>query len=144
MNQEYIIIDPRPLEAFKDKTFSGFKKRDVFNTLMKCIEKGLIEPACYWVTECIVSGYSQELFDKLDIMANNIGMANVCHTPLLWIFTRGQGIKLLSFIAKECRKINTFMPDLPKVMSNDGYEGAIVLPPKVGLYRDKPVAVNDY
>ena len=36
------------------------------------------------------------------------------------------------------------MPDLPKVMSNDGYEGAIVLPPKVGLYRDNPVAVNDY
>ena len=38
MNQEYIIIDPRPLEAFKDKTFSGFKKREVFNTLMKCIK----------------------------------------------------------------------------------------------------------
>ena len=33
MDSEYIIIDPRPLEAFKDKTFSGFKKRDIFNSL---------------------------------------------------------------------------------------------------------------
>ena len=85
MNQEYIIIDPRPLEAFKDKTFSGFKKRDVFNTLMKCIEKGLIEHACYWVTECIVSGYSQELFDKLVIYSSKIIHINNPRLPeFLW------------------------------------------------------------
>ena len=28
MNKEFIIIDPRPLEAFKDKTFSDYKKLD--------------------------------------------------------------------------------------------------------------------
>ena len=40
MNEEYLIVDPRPLEAFKDKTFSEFKKRDVYNTLLKSIETG--------------------------------------------------------------------------------------------------------
>ena len=35
MNSDYLIIDPRPLEAFKDKTFSDFKKKDVYNTLFK-------------------------------------------------------------------------------------------------------------
>mgnify|MGYP000002567313 CR=1 FL=1 len=30
MNKDYIIIDPRTLEAFKDKTFSDFKKIDVY------------------------------------------------------------------------------------------------------------------
>jgi len=85
MNQEYIIIDPRPLEAFKDKTFSGFKKREVLNTLMKCIEKGLIEPACYWVTECIVSGYCQELFEKLIVYNSKIIHINNPRLPeFLW------------------------------------------------------------
>ena len=43
MNSDYCIIDPRPLEAFKDKTFSDFKKRDVINKLFKCIEESKIE-----------------------------------------------------------------------------------------------------
>ena len=47
MNSDYLIIDPRPLEAFKDKTFSDFKKRDVYNTLFKCIDEGILEEACY-------------------------------------------------------------------------------------------------
>ena len=58
------IIDPRPLEAFKDKTFSDFKKREVINTLIKSIETGKVEDACYWITECIVSGYCIEIFEK--------------------------------------------------------------------------------
>tara|TARA_Y100001958_G_scaffold14626_1_gene8952 strand:- start:101 stop:1996 length:1896 start_codon:yes stop_codon:yes gene_type:complete len=81
---------------------------------------------------------------KNDIYTAMVEQAKICSVPIEFIAMRGQGIKLLSFIAKECRKINTFMPDLPKIMSNDGYEGAIVLPPKVGLYRDNPVACNDY
>ena len=46
MNKEFIIIDPRPLEAFKDKTFSDFKKADVIKKLFKCIETDKIEEAC--------------------------------------------------------------------------------------------------
>ena len=84
------------------------------------------------------------LMIKNDIYTAMVEQAKICSVPIEFIAMRGQGIKLLSFIAKECRKINTFMPDLPKIMSNDGYEGAIVLPPKVGLYRDNPVACNDY
>ena len=33
---------------------------------------------------------------------------------------------------------------LEKSTANDGYEGAIVLIPKCNLYRDNPVACNDY
>lgn len=85
MNQEFIIIDPRPLEAFKDKTFSDFKKRDVINKLFRCIEEGKIEEACYWVTECICSGYSQELFEKLIIHSSKIVHINSPKLPeYLW------------------------------------------------------------
>jgi len=65
MDSEYLIIDPRPSECFKEKTFSGFKKRDIFKELFKTIEDKKIESACFWITECIVSGYTVEIFEKL-------------------------------------------------------------------------------
>jgi hypothetical protein len=77
MNKDYIIIDGRPLEAFKDKTFSDFKKKDVLNSLFKSIDQGKTEEACFWCTECIVSGYCEELFEKLIIYnSKNIHINN--------------------------------------------------------------------
>ena len=85
MNSDYLIIDPRPLGAFKDETFSNFKKRDVINKLFKCIEGGKIEEACYWVTECICSGYTIELFEKLIIFSSKIVHINSPKLPeYLW------------------------------------------------------------
>jgi DNA polymerase elongation subunit (family B) len=57
---------------------------------------------------------------------------------------RGQGIKLTSYVAKVCREKNTLMPDLEHKQNDDGYEGAIVLPPKCAMYGENPVACNDY
>ena len=84
------------------------------------------------------------LMIKNDIYTAMVEEANICSVPIEFIAMRGQGIKLLSFIAKECSDKNTLMPDLVKTMSKDGYEGAICLKPKAGLYRDNPVAVVDY
>ena len=57
---------------------------------------------------------------------------------------RGQGIKLTSYISKKCREKGTLMPVIEKIMNNESFEGAIVLPPKCGLYLDRPVACVDY
>jgi len=85
MNNDYLIVDPRPLEEFKDKTFSEFKKRDVFNELAKSMETGKVENTCFWVTECIVSGYTLELFEKLIIFATKIVHINNPKLPqFLW------------------------------------------------------------
>ena len=40
-------------------------------------------------------------------------------------------------MAKECRERNVLMPVLKKVYNDGGYEGAIVLNPKVGFYNDE-------
>jgi DNA polymerase elongation subunit (family B) len=84
------------------------------------------------------------LMIKNDIYTAMVEQSKICSVPIEFIAMRGQGIKLLSFISKECSSKNTLMPDLVKTMSKDGYEGAICLIPKSGLYRDKPVAVVDY
>ena len=86
----------------------------------------------------------QHIFRKNDIWTGFIEIANVCSVPIDYIVMRGQGIKLLSFLAKECRSKNTLMPVLEKAENDGSYEGAIVFPPKCGLYLDNPVAVVDY
>lgn len=71
-------------------------------------------------------------------------MAKICSVPISFLVMRGQGIKLTSYVAMKCREKNTLMPVIDKDRSETGYEGAIVLPPKCGLYLDNPVACNDY
>ena len=85
-----------------------------------------------------------DLMDKLNILSGNIGMANVCSVPLSYIILRGQGIKITSLVSKECIAENYTLRELPKASSDGSYEGAIVLPPKKGLYLDTPVSVLDY
>jgi DNA polymerase elongation subunit (family B) len=77
-------------------------------------------------------------------MTGYIEMAKICSVPINFLVMRGQGIKLTSYIAKKCREKKTLMPVMEKPLFDDGYEGAIVLPPKCDLYLDNPVACVDY
>jgi len=86
-----------------------------------------------------------ELLLKLELVTNSIGMANVCLIPLNWSIHRGQGVKILSLVSDILRKEDYLLPFLYKsLFSVESYEGAIVLPPKPGIYLDDPVAVLDY
>ena len=85
-----------------------------------------------------------ELLKKIDIITEFIEMAKLCSVPIDFLVMRGQGIKITSFIAKKCREKQTLMPVIEKSEGDEGYEGAIVLEPKSGLYLDDPVACVDY
>ena len=97
--------------------------------------------AKYCIQDCNLVHY---LFNKSDILTGFIEMAKICSVPINFLVMRGQGIKLQSLIANECRKIKTLIPVIEKGDIDEGYEGAIVLPPKCDLYLDNPVACNDY
>jgi DNA polymerase elongation subunit (family B) len=97
--------------------------------------------AKYCIQDCNLVHY---LFNKSDILTGFIEMAKICSVPINFLVMRGQGIKLQSLIANECRKIRTLIPVIEKGDADEGYEGAIVLPPKCDLYLDNPVACNDY
>jgi len=85
------------------------------------------------------------LFKKNDIWTGTVEQSKICSVPINYIIMRGQGIKLLSFIAKKCREKNTLMPVLQKAENDGSYEGAICLKPRRGFYNDEnPVAVVDY
>jgi DNA polymerase elongation subunit (family B) len=142
----------------------------------KCKYRSII--AKYCIQDCeLVS----KLMAKLQVLTNNIGMANVCHVPLSYLFMRGQGVKIFSLVSRRCREENHLIPVLKKPKSSedtknknvfdmkDGklldnfidelnnknkdheedddednkYEGAIVFPPKKGVYFE-PIPVLDY
>jgi DNA polymerase elongation subunit (family B) len=97
--------------------------------------------AKYCIQDCNLVHY---LFNKSDILTGYIEMAKICSVPINFLVMRGQGIKLQSLIANECRQIRTLIPVIEKGDADEGYEGAIVLPPKCDLYLDNPIACNDY
>jgi len=84
------------------------------------------------------------LMNKTDVLTGYVEMSSICSVPISFLVFRGQGIKLTSYVAKKCRAKDTLMPDLEKSGGNEGYEGAIVLPPKCSMYMDNPVACVDY
>jgi DNA polymerase elongation subunit (family B) len=97
--------------------------------------------AKYCIQDC---NLVHHLLNKIDVLTGFIEMSKICSVPMSFLVMRGQGIKLTSYIAKKCRERDTLIPDLDKSGSNEGYEGAIVLPPKCGLYLDNPVVCVDY
>ena len=101
----------------------------------------------YCIQDCALVN---RIFHKLKVLENNIGMGNVCSVPLSYLFMRGQGIKIFSLVANECRKNNFVIPVLSNWRENNekidevGYEGAIVLPPKEGMYLDDYIVTLDF
>ena len=97
--------------------------------------------AKYCIQDC---NLVHHLMNKIDVITGYTEMASICSVPINFLIFRGQGIKLTSYVAKKCREKNTLMPDLEKTYKEEGYEGAIVLPPKCSMYMDNPVACVDY
>ncbi len=63
--------------------------------------------AKYCIQDCVLLNI---LMSKLNVINNYIGMANVCHVPFSYIFLRGQGIKIFSLVAEQCRKRDHLIP----------------------------------
>ena len=153
--------------------------------------KARAEVAKYCIQDCELC---INLLLLLDIIPNNLAMANVSYVPASYIFLRGQGIKVTSLITKICSEKNTRIPDLRKISikmlrdcaklvkngktkqevqdqmiedsdwrvpkdyeleewydlinvenyKTEGFEGAVVLDPKPGIYLNDPVSVLDY
>lgn len=68
-------------------------------------DRGII--AKYCIMDCILV---TKLMEKLKVLNNNIGMANVCGVPLNYIFMRGQGVKIFSLVSKKCRELGFLIP----------------------------------
>ena len=115
--------------------------QDIFRLTKDGGPEGRAKVAKYCIQDC---NLVHHLMNKIDVMTGYVEMSRICSVPISFLVFRGQGIKLTSYVAKKCRDKDTLMPDLEKSGGNEGYEGAIVLPPKCAMYIDEPVACVDY
>lgn len=164
-NEEKLILE-EPINSSENIVKWCLAKDDVSPNdifrLQKESSAGRCIIATYCIQDCVLVLH---LINKLQIITNNIAMANTCSVPLSFIFLRGQGIKVFSLVSKECRKDKILIPVIQateevKTIKNpkftysldydekpnlaDSYEGAIVLKPNPGIYLNKYVTVLDY
>lgn len=151
-------LDSYKLDAvakhFLKDSKEDLKPRQIFEKFL-----GTSQDRCDIATYCIQDcALCNRLMHKLKVLENNVGMGNVCSVPLSYLFMRGQGIKIFSLVAKECRAKQYLIPvlkskysyaqkesiDGEEIPEEDGYEGAIVLPPQEGMYLEDPITVLDY
>jgi DNA polymerase delta subunit 1 len=93
----------------------------------------------YCLIDCVLC---VRLVDKFELILNNIGMAQVCSVPFSFLFLRGQGIKLFSFVAKICREQGYLIPVLGEPEEAGKYEGATVLDPDKGIHEEAVVVAD--
>ena len=156
-NKNFIIIekllkkniDLSLIDLSKNKLKWGLVKDDVkplqIMELFRSNSKGRKKVGLYCLQDCALVNH---LINKLEIITNNISMANVCHVPLNYIFFRGQGIKSLSLVSKKCRENDYIIPLLKVSKDNNtdddtGFEGAVVFEPEIKFHTD-PIPVMDY
>jgi DNA polymerase elongation subunit (family B) len=84
------------------------------------------------------------LMAKLDTIVNARGMADVCKVPMEYVLRRGQGIKIFSAVVYYASQRDQILRVQHAIDEDTGYEGAIVLPPKIGMYLDQPISVLDF
>ena len=98
------IIETEDIMGRGYKVFWCNAKDDIGpNDIFRMQDMGSAERAIiakYCIQDCALCN---KLIAKLQILTNNIGMANVCSVPLSFLFLRGQGIKIFSLVAKKCR-----------------------------------------
>jgi DNA polymerase elongation subunit (family B) len=136
--EEHIPMDGKPIKWTMAK--DDVTPQDIFRLANgSSADRAIV--AKYCIQDC---NLVHHLMNKIDVLTGYVEMARICSVPISFLVFRGQGIKLTSFVAKKCREKGTLMPDLEKTGEGDGYEGAIVLPPKCAMYMDNPVACVDY
>ena len=98
--------------------------QDIFDYHQETNDKGpqlRSEIAKYCIQDCELC---INLLLLLDIIPNNLAMANVSYVPASYIFLRGQGIKITSVVARKCNEQvpPVRMPTLSKTPSLKEYQ----------------------
>ena len=144
INDNSLVIDEvLNLEEFKLKgnyficnVKDDVKPKEIFEKYRSGNIKDLRELSLYNIQDCELCN---KLCNKMFVVVNNIGMANVCYVPLNWIFNRGQSPKVYSLVSKKCLeegyKIRTLMKKEEEVEEDITYEGALVVDPVPGIYN---------
>jgi DNA polymerase delta subunit 1 len=125
--------------------FLGEQKEDVHHSIISDLQAGNPETRRRLAVYCLKDAYlPQRLLQKLMCMINYVEMARVTGVPLSYLLTRGQQIKVMSQLYRKAKTLGLLLPvQARKNAEGDKYEGATVIDPIKGFYKD-PIATLDF
>lgn len=119
-------------DLFLGQTKDPLTPKGIFRHFREFQPEGLSIVAKYCVkdAELVI-----KLFEKLQQWIGLCEMSNTCNTPLFYLYTKGQQIKIFSQVYKKCL-IDHLVIDTSSfvVNPNDNYTGAYVFTPVPGVY----------
>jgi DNA polymerase elongation subunit (family B) len=79
--------------------------------------------AKYCIMDCALVN---KLIAKIQVVANNVAMAKVCHVPMSYLFMRGQGVKIFSLVSRNCRLKKHLIPVIRKPVKKEEEKDEII------------------
>jgi DNA polymerase delta subunit 1 len=121
------------------------QKEDVHHSMITELYNGDSNSRRRLAVYCLKDAYlPQRLLDKLMCLVNYTEMARVTGVPFNYLLARGQQVRFISQLFRKALEHQLIVPDLPNGGdSSDQYEGATVIEPKRGYYK-QPVATLDF
>lgn len=118
------------------KKFIGDEKfdlsaKEMFYLYKDGTSESIIKIAKYCLQDSILV---KRLFDEMNVWVSLIELSKATGVGLRDLYTRGQQIRVLSQLHKECHNLGIIM-DRPKSNIRPDYEGAYVIDPQPGIYR---------
>ncbi|EJD34100.1 putative delta DNA polymerase [Auricularia subglabra TFB-10046 SS5] len=124
--------------------FLGEQKEDVHHSIISELQNGTPDSRRRLAIYCLKDAYlPQRLMDKLMCFVNYTEMARVTGVPFNFLLSRGQQIKVISQLMRRAKEDGYLIPAMKEQSSDDQYEGATVIPPTTGYYKD-PIATLDF
>lgn len=108
------LSDPKH-KIFWCQVKDDVKPREIFSKF-NGTKEDRTDLAQYNIQDCELCN---KLAAKLQVIVDNMCMANVCNVPLSYLFMRGQGVKIFSLVSKKCRQKNYLIPVIQKKKKRD-------------------------
>jgi DNA polymerase elongation subunit (family B) len=127
-------------EHFLDENKNDLDHIKLFQNYIEGRPEQIREICEYCIQDCELV---HNLVDFLNIIPANMSMSSVSIVPLNYIFMRGQGIKIYSLVADQCRKHGILIADLGNEADGEHFEGAYVIEPESKIHHE-PIVVCDF
>ncbi|KAF0987519.1 hypothetical protein HZS_1477, partial [Henneguya salminicola] len=123
--------------------FLGEQKEDVQYSIINDLQNGDEHTRRRLAVYCLKDSYLPiKILEKLMIITNHIEMSRVTGVPINCLLTRGQQIKVMSQLLRQCKIENLIIPHVNSTPTEE-FEGATVIEPCKGYY-DVPIATLDF
>lgn len=120
------------------------QKEDVHHSIITDLQNGDEQTRRRLAMYCLKDAYLPiRLINKLMCFINYMEMARVTGVPLECLLTRGQQIKVVSQLMRKAKEYGYLMPTHNASGEGEQYEGATVIEPKRGYYKN-PIATLDF